>query len=106
MRSRVLIGAGLGLLLVPSGATAATVRVKNIEFRPGVTRIGAGQTVTWKFQDRSVSHNVTSRGERRFRSSRPGMRAGTRHSVKFGRSGTYRYVCTIHPNMRGRVVVR
>jgi plastocyanin len=25
--------------------------------------------------------------------------------VRFRRPGTYRYVCTIHPHMRGRVIV-
>jgi plastocyanin len=32
------------------------------------------------------------------------MLTGT-YTVRFRRPGTYRYVCTIHPNMRGRVIV-
>jgi plastocyanin len=51
-----------------------------------------------------VSHNVTSRGAPRFRSS-PTKMTGT-WSVRFAKAGTYRYVCTLHPGMAGRVVVR
>jgi plastocyanin len=32
------------------------------------------------------------------------MLTGT-YTVRFTRPGAYRYVCTIHPNMKGRVIV-
>ncbi|HVL96549.1 MAG TPA: cupredoxin domain-containing protein [Solirubrobacteraceae bacterium] len=115
MRRRATAAAIVGLtalyggvhLLSHSHAEAATVRtvvLKNVEFNPASVTIRRGGSVRWVWRDGSSSHDVTSRGTRRFKSSTT-QRSGT-HTVRFRRAGTYRYVCTIHPNMRGRVVVR
>jgi plastocyanin len=89
---------------VPAATPAAkVVELKDFQVRPATVRIRRGAAVEWRFLDRPAPHNVTSRGKRRFRSS-PSQQTGT-YRVRFRRSGAYRYVCTIHPNMRGRVVV-
>jgi plastocyanin len=84
-------------------AGTTTVVLKNIDFSRHTVRINRGDSVRWRFADAGVSHNVTSRGRPHFRSSQS-MLTGT-YTVRFRRPGTYRYVCTIHPNMRGRVIV-
>jgi plastocyanin len=84
-------------------AGTTTVVLKNIDFSRHTVRINRGDSVRWRFADAGVSHNVTSRGRPHFRSSQS-MLTGT-YTVRFTRPGTYRYVCTIHPNMRGRVIV-
>lgn len=92
---------------VAGGSHAALVRLKNIKFSPGRVVIARGQSVTWEFLDASilVTHNVTSVGHLRFHSS-PTMRSGS-YTVKFTKSGTYRFMCTIHPaSMNGEVIVR
>ena len=86
-----------------AGARTTTVVIKNIDFSRHTVRIQRGESVRWRFADTSVSHNVTSRGRPHFRSSKS-MLTGT-YTVRFTRPGTYRYVCTIHPNMKGRVIV-
>jgi plastocyanin len=83
---------------------AHPVKIENIDFHPAAIRIRRGEVVKWRFLDKNTPHNVTSRGRLRFRSSR--TREDGTHSVRFRRAGTYRYVCTIHFNMKGRVVVR
>jgi plastocyanin len=89
----------------PAGsATTKRVVLKDIEFTPATVSIRRGDSVRWVWRDPSVSHDVTSRGRLRFRSSATKL-TGT-HTVRFRRKGTYRYVCTIHPNMLGKVVVR
>ena len=89
----------------PAGAaTTRTVVIKDIDFMPSTVQIRRGSRVRWLWKDPRVSHDVTSRGRNRFRSS-PTKLTGT-HTVRFSRRGTYRYVCTIHPNMLGKVVVR
>lgn len=93
------------LAAAPAGAgTTVQVRIKNIDFSPRTVSIRRGASVTWRFLDAETPHNVTSRGTKRFRSS-PTKKSGT-YTVRFTRAGTYRYVCTIHFNMAGKVVVR
>jgi len=86
------------------GAVSRTVQIKDIDFHPARLVVHRGDRVTWRFLDEEVSHNVTSVAKPRFRSS--GSRMTGTYSVRFTRKGTYRYVCTIHANMRGRIVVR
>ena len=94
----------LGLAAAPAGAgSTRVVRIADIDFSPATVRIARGATVEWRFRDGNTPHNVRSRGTRRFAGSAT-KTSGT-HRVRFRRSGTYRYVCTIHLNMRGRVVV-
>lgn len=104
----VVAGAGLLSIGSPGPASAGsgrTVVLRDIEFKPGVVHVKAGGRVTWRFQDQYVPHNVTSRGKQRFKSS--GSRPeGATYSVRFRKAGTFKYVCTIHANMQGRVVVR
>ena len=80
------------------------VHIRNIEFNPGVVHVRPGGRVLWRWEDADTTHVVASRGELRFKGSGPRHR-GARYAVTFTRRGTYRYVCTIHPNMHGRVVV-
>ena len=102
----LVIGAVLALVAAtPAGAgSAKVVKLQDIDIKPSTVRIAKGGTVEWRFLDPRAPHNVTSKGRPRFRSSST-KRTGT-HRVTFRKAGTYRYVCTIHANMRGKVVVR
>ena len=96
----------LAVAMAASGHAAATRQVvlRDIAFKPAAVRIGRGGRIRWRWDDGDTSHNVTSRGRLRFKSS-PTKSSGT-YVVRFRRSGTYRYECTLHPGMVGRVVVR
>jgi len=84
-------------------ASVHTVVLKDIALHPATVRIAVGDTVRWSFRDKPSPHTVTSMGKLRFRST-TARQTGT-YSVRFAKAGTYHYACTIHPNMRGRVVV-
>lgn len=86
------------------GAATKRVRIVDIDFMPGNVTITKGTTVRWTFEDEDTPHNVVSRGTKRFTNS-PTKRSGS-YSYRFTKTGTYSYVCTIHFNMKGRVVVR
>jgi plastocyanin len=80
------------------------VRVDRIAFAPQTLRVKPRTRVTWRFREPYVTHNVSSRGRPRFASSGD-QREGTEYAVTFRRRGTYRYVCSLHPGMTGKVVV-
>jgi len=100
-------GAALALSLVAGQATAASsarITLENVRFTPKTVQVQRGGRVTWIWKDGSTPHNVASRGSRRFKSSSVKTR-GT-HVVRFTKAGTYSYICTIHPGMTGKVIIR
>jgi plastocyanin len=108
MRRLTLIIAGFAAAagFAPATAAARTVDITivDIDYSKPAVSVKRGDRVRWTWRDPSVPHDVTSVGSRRFKSSAT-KETGT-HTVLFRRAGTYRYVCSIHSNMRGRVVVR
>ena len=105
-RSLLLLPLAGALALPQSVGAARTVDValEDVEFKPSTVRVKRGDSVRWTWRDGATPHNVRSRGSRRFKGS--STRTEGRHTVRFSRSGTYRYVCTVHLGMDGRVVVR
>jgi plastocyanin len=76
------------------------VVAKDNRFSPAAIQIPAGTTVTWKFKDRFVPHEVTADD---WTSGDPQRRGGYTHT--FTEPGTYPYRCTLHDGMTGKVVV-
>jgi plastocyanin len=94
----------------PAMTTAAgagaprTVTLKDIAFSPRSLSISRGTTIRFAFRDGTTTHNVTSTGGRRFKTI--ANRSSGSVSRTFRRAGTYRYACTLHPGMTGRITVR
>jgi plastocyanin len=90
---------------LPSGAVADTIGVKvgDLFFKPKSITINEGDTVKWRWVG-EAKHNVTvKRGPVKFKSE---DKTSGRFKRKLDKAGTYRYVCTIHPDdMRGKIVV-
>jgi plastocyanin len=87
-----------------SGGTGpgTQVSMKDIKFNPGTVTIKAGGKVTWTNDD-SVGHDVTGDD---FESGSPGgIEGGSTFSHTFKKAGTYNYVCSVHPGMKGTVKV-
>lgn len=82
-------------------ASTARVAIKDFAYRPPTLRIRRGTRVVFVNRD-SAPHTATRRGS--FDTGR--LRKGDKAAVRFKRSGVYRYICTIHPFMRGKIVVR
>jgi plastocyanin len=78
------------------------VSMKDIKFNPGTATIKAGGKVTWTNDD-SVGHDVTADD---FESGSPGgIQGGSTYSHTFKKPGTYDYVCSVHPGMKGSIKV-
>ena len=89
----------VGFLAVPAGAADRTVRIVSSDYARDPVRITVGDRVTWLNAD-SLPHDASGKGW-----STPLLLNGQRASVRFTTRGTYRYSCTIHPAMSGRVIV-
>jgi plastocyanin len=66
--------------------------------------VQAGDTVTWKFSDK-VPHAVQGIGDAAMGINSP-IFTGGEWSHTFAVPGVYRYLCPLHPEMRGTVTVR
>jgi plastocyanin len=93
----------LVLLALPLGAAAEThtVRIENMQFVPPVLIVHPGDRIVWRNQD-LVPHTATAAGLFDSGVIAPGHSA-SRIPAKAGR---HSYVCTLHPGMKGEVVVQ
>ena len=83
-------------------AASRGVSIRDFAFAPRTVEIRVGDRVTWTNRD-AVEHTATARNG----SFDTGLLGeGESRSVRFNVAGTYRYICTPHPNMTGTVVVR
>ncbi|MFJ9370225.1 plastocyanin/azurin family copper-binding protein [Nocardia sp. NPDC101769] len=88
----------------PAVAAAVTVEVKDMKFSPADITVKAGDTVTWKFDDRAP-HAVQGIGDVALGINSPIIHKGE-WSHTFTTPGTYRYLCPLHPDMKGTVTVQ
>ncbi len=84
-------------------AGSVPVVMHSLAFNPATVHAKVGQTIVW-VNDDGPPHNVTYVSGPRFTSS-PQMNPGARFTVKLTQPGTIQYVCTIHPFMKGTIVV-
>lgn len=82
-----------------------SVTIEKFAFNPETLTIKPGTTVTWKNRD-AVDHTIIAESGStiQFRSKELG--SGDSYSFTFSEPGTYPYYCSIHPSMRGTIVVQ
>ncbi len=77
------------------------VEIEDFAYHPGRVVVSRGTRVVFANRD-SARHTATRHGSFATGVIRPGRSA----SVRFRRPGVYRFHCTIHPFMHGKIVVR
>jgi plastocyanin len=82
-----------------------TVTIEGFAFNPSTLVIKKGMKVRFVQED-PVPHNVVGSGPSAFIKSPLLKDSGESYTVAFPKSGTFNYICTIHPNMQGRVIVK
>ncbi|MCW2550134.1 MAG: blue (type 1) copper domain protein [Mycobacterium sp.] len=80
----------------------ATVDIKNFAFSPMDLTVTRGTKVTWKFED-SAQHTVKA-DDGSFTS--PALSNGQTYSYTFTKTGTFKYICSIHQYMTATVTVK
>lgn len=78
------------------------INVPAYSFSPARIEVKRGTTVNWINEDAITAHTVTA-SNGLFASQL--IQPKEKFSFKFGEIGTYSYECSIHPWMRGEVVV-
>jgi amicyanin len=86
----------------PAAGPTVQVNIFNYKFDPETVTIKAGTTVTWTNKD-EIPHTVAST-DKTFKDS-AGLDTGDSYSYTFTKPGTYSYYCTLHPFMKGTIVV-
>lgn len=86
----------------PGPPEKGTVVLRDISFKPGELKVKVGDTVTWRFDDKGINHDVVA-DDGSFKSEI--QDSGTfRHT--FDAPGRFPYVCTLHrAAMTGTVIV-
>ncbi len=84
-----------------STASQNSIAIQNYAFSPSALTIQKGANVTWKNDD-SVQHNVVSDSSA---FSSPLLNKGDTYTHQFNNTGTFSYICSIHPYMKGTIVV-
>ena len=113
---KTLVIAFLTLAVLFSGCTAQktqtqpvttnTVDIQGFAFSPDTITITKGTTVTWTNKD-SAAHTVKGIGAALTSGtfSSGTLNQGQTYSQTFNEAGTFDYECSIHPSMKGKVIV-
>ncbi|MBS0505922.1 MAG: cupredoxin family copper-binding protein [Proteobacteria bacterium] len=88
---------------MPNAAPGNAVEIRNFAFVPARLTVVAGTRVVWTNRD-DEAHLVASTSGA-FKAS-PALDTGDSFAMVFDKPGSYDYFCSIHPMMRGTVVVR
>jgi plastocyanin len=116
--NRIAVGLIVGLVLVgglyffiakpltgtqpraAGNAPAATITIQSMAFKPISLTVKPGTTVTWINKDQ-VAHRIDggtySSGD---------LSLDDSYKFTFNNPGTYNYICSIHPFMKGQIVVQ
>ena len=83
-----------------------TVVIRAFKFEPATVTVNVGDTVEWKNDD-IVPHTATADGEAQKAAFDSGtIQTGATWRYVVRNKGTYNYICTLHPNMKGELIVQ
>jgi amicyanin len=101
---RTIAAAAGILLLFPAASLAAdhAVSISGMKFDPPKLEVAVGDTITFTNQD-AAPHTATA-NDGSFDTGR--LSRGQSATVTIGAAGTFDYICTIHPSMKGQIVAK
>ena len=99
-------GAGAAVACVASAIAFAVpaeqhITIDNFSFKAPTLTVPVGTTVVWQNDD-DIAHNIVAL-DGTFRSA--ALDTEDKFTFLFKEAGTFEYFCSLHPRMRGEVVV-
>jgi plastocyanin len=91
-----------GRAVLFAAAQTATVEIHNFTFSPPDLSVVAGTTVVWKNADDSP-HRIADTGGGY---ASPALDSEDSYSHTFAAPGVYKYICSLHPYMKGTITVK
>ena len=86
-----------------SSGTSSAITISNFKFSPGTLRVQHGADIKVANDD-STAHTVTADDGHSFGSGN--VDSGASATIQAPAAGSYSYHCTIHPFMKGKLVVQ
>lgn len=83
-------------------AEAIEIKIENFSFTPATLTVPVATSVTWTNRD-DIPHNVVT-DDKSIKSKT--LDRDEKFTFTFTKPGTYTYFCSIHPKMKGSVVVQ
>jgi plastocyanin len=80
----------------------AEVKIDNFSFTPATITVAVGTQVTWTNRD-DIPHTIVTE-DQTIKSK--ALDTDEKFSATFDKPGTYSYFCSIHPKMKGTIVVQ
>ena len=91
-----------GEAVMAAASSPATVNIENFKFLPATLTVPAGATVVWKNEDDSP-HRI---GDTTGLLKSAALDTDATFSHTFAAPGEFSYICTLHPYMRGKIIVK
>ena len=86
---------------VLSDASRVNVEIADFDFSPRELTVQSGAAITWTNRD-SAPHDATDEAGAWGTGT---LKQGESATIVFDSPGEYKYLCTIHPNMKGTLTV-
>lgn len=106
LAASVMLGPATGVAAGPAsdavGNRAVEVIITQHAFSPETVTVPAGTTITWVNRDEDLHTATSTTGTFTSR----GLDTDERFSFTLTTPGTYAYMCSLHPQMRGRIIVQ
>ena len=96
------VALAIALLGAAHAPASSTVTISGFALSPKVVTVNAGDSVTFVNKDQEA-HTIVATGGA-FASS--GLDTNDKWTVRLTKPGTYAYFCSLHPYMKGTLIVR
>lgn len=84
---------------------ANSITIEKFAFNPATLTVKPGSSVTWTNRD-GVDHTIVTDSGSPVQFKSENLANGASFSFTFAQPGTYTYRCSIHPSMKGTVLVQ